>query len=76
MRVISKDFKAALTRITLNSDSSNPAQDQRIDRLLSQLNQQIQALDDELDSEFSSIVASLEGAVATTTQGKNAFIGS
>ena len=76
MRVISKDFKAALTRITLNGDSSNPAQDQRIDRLLSQLNQQIQALDDELDSEFSSIVASLEGAVATTTQGKNAFIGS
>ena len=76
MRVISKDFKAALTRITLNGDSSNQAQDQRIDRLLSQLNQQIQALDDELDSEFSSIVASLEGAVATTTQGKNAFIGS
>ena len=76
MRVISKDFKAALTRITLHGDSSNPAQDQRIDRLLSQLNQQIQALDDELDSEFSSIVASLEGAVATTTQGKNAFIGS
>ena len=76
MRLISKDFKNALTRFTVHSDSANPAQDQRIDRLISQLNQQIQALDDELDSEFSSIVTSLEGAVATTAQGKNAFIGS